>query len=175
MAKSKAQKTETLQNLVENIKGAKSMVFANYQGLKMSESDELRKLCRDGQVIYIASKKTLVQKALQEAGMNGDAVKDYDGAVSIAFGTADEVAPAQIIAEFAKKHEVVKIFGGVLEGNFIDGAKVTALSKLPSKQQLLGQLVGTINAPVSGFVNVLAGNLRGLVNVLNAIKDKGAA
>ncbi len=175
MAKSKIQKSEVMKTLVDNIKGSKSMVFANYQGLKMSESDELRKLCRDGKVVYLASKKTLVQKALEEAGMSGDAVKAFDGAVSIAFGTADEVAPAQIVAEFAKKHTAVKIFGGVLEGNFIDSAKVTALSKLPSKQQLLGQLVGTINAPVSGFVNVLAGNLRGLVNVLNAIKDKGAA
>lgn len=175
MAKSKIQKSEVMKTLVDNIKGSKSMVFANYQGLKMSESDELRKLCRDGKVIYLASKKTLVQKALEEAGMNVDAVKGFDGAVSIAFGTADEVAPAQIVAEFAKKHDAVKIFGGVLEGNFMDSAKIIALSKLPSKQQLLGQLVGTINAPVSGFVNVLAGNLRGLVNVLNAIKDKGAA
>ncbi len=175
MAKNKTQKTEALEKLVKNIKGAKSMVFANYQGLKMTESEELRKLCRDGQVVYVATKKTLVQKALEEAGMNSEAIKGYDGAISVAFGTADEVAPAQIIAEFAKKHVAVRIFGGVLEGAFIDGVKVTALSKLPTKHQLLGQLVSTINAPVSGFVNVLAGNLRGLVNVLNAIKDKGAA
>ncbi len=175
MAKSKIQKSEALQTLVDNIKGSKSMVFANYQGLKMTESEELRKLCRDGKVVYIASKKTLVQKALEQAGMNGEAIKAYDGAVSIAFGTEDEVAPAQIVAQFAKKHDAVKIFGGVLEGNFIESSKVMALSALPSKHQLLGQLVGTINAPVSGFVNVLAGNLRGLVNVLNAIKDKGAA
>ncbi len=63
----------------------------------------------------------------------------------------------------------------MLEGAFIDGAKVNALSKLPSKQQLLGQLVGTLNAPVSGFVNVLAGNIRGFVTVLNAIKDQKPA
>ncbi len=98
MAKSKTQKTEVLQTLVDNMKASKSMVFANYQGLKMSESEELRKLCRDGQVIYISSKKTLVQKALQDAGVTDAHVQDFDGAVAVAFGTVDEVAPAQIIA-----------------------------------------------------------------------------
>jgi large subunit ribosomal protein L10 len=175
MAKSKTQKSEALQTLVENMKASKSMVFANYQGLKMTESEELRKLCRDGQVVYMSSKKTLVQKALSEAGFADTHVQDFDGAVAVAFGTVDEVAPAQIIAGFAKKHTTVKIFGGVLEGAFIDGAKVAALSQLPSKQQLLGQLVGTLNAPVSGFVNVLAGNIRGFVTVLNAIKDQKPA
>jgi large subunit ribosomal protein L10 len=175
MAKSKSQKTEALQTLVENIKSSKSMVFANYQGLKMKESEELRKICRESKVVYVSTKKTLVQKALSEAGMDGSHIQGFDGAVAVAFGMADEVAPAQILAEFAKKHEAVKLFGGVLEGAFIDGAKVTALSKLGSKQQLLGQLVGTLNAPVSGFVNVLAGNIRGFVTVLNAIKDQKPA
>lgn len=175
MAKSKTQKTEALQTLVDNMKASKSMVFANYQGLKMKESEELRKLCRDGQVTYISTKKTLVQKALVDAGFADAHVQDFDGAIAVAFGTVDEVAPAQIIAEFAKKHTTVKIFGGVLEGAFIDGSKVTALSLLPSKQQLLGQLVGTLNAPISGFVNVLAGNIRGFVTVLSAIKDQKPA
>ena len=62
----------------------------------------------------------------------------------------------------------------MLEGRFIDAAKVKALAELPSKQQLLGQLVGTLNAPISGFVNVLAGNIRGLVTALNAIKEQKA-
>ena len=95
----------------------------------------------------------------------------FSGGVAAIFGQGDEVAPAQLVAEFAKKHEVVTIFGGLLEGNLIDGVKVVELSKLPSKQCLLGQLVGTLNAPVSGFVNVLAGNLRNLVGVLNNIKE----
>ena len=62
----------------------------------------------------------------------------------------------------------------MLEGAFISAEKVEALAKLPGKKQLLGQLVGTLNAPISGFVNVLAGNLRGLVNILNAVKEKKA-
>lgn len=173
MAKTKQQKQEAIASLVDQLKNAKSAVFANFQGLKVSESEELRGTCRENGIVYIASKKTLVQKALSDAGFDVD-TKTFEGGVAAFFGNEDEVAPAQIVANFAKTHKVVSIFGGVLEGEFIDEAKVTALSILPSKQQLLGQLVGTLNAPISGFVNVLAGNIRGLVSVLNNIKEAKA-
>ncbi len=174
MAKTRIQKEESIKNLVEQIKQSKSVVFANFQGLKVSESEELRGQCRKQNIGYVASKKTLLKKALAEVGLEVD-TKNFEGGVAAVFGFEDEVAPAQLIAAFAKKHDIVSIYGGLLEGNFIDSNKVKELAKLPSKQQLLGQLVGTINAPVSGFVNVLAGNLRGLVTVLNAIKDKNPA
>lgn len=173
MAKSRVQKEQTIENFASEFKTAKSVVFANFQGLKVKESEELRKLCQAEQVVYMASKKTLIQKALESAGVKGN-VRDFEGSVSVAFGQGDEIAPARVLAEYAKKHEAVKIYGGLLEGNFIDGAKVNALAKLPTKHQLLGQLVGTLNAPVSGFVNVLAGNLRGLVTVLGAIEKQKA-
>jgi large subunit ribosomal protein L10 len=173
MAKTKQQKEQSVQALTDGLKNAKSAVFANFQGLKVSESEELRGICRNQNITYIASKKTLLKKALADNGLDIDP-KTFEGGVSAVLGNEDEVAPAQVIADFAKKHEVVDIFGGILEGKFIDADKVKELSKLPNKQQLLGQLVGTINAPVSGFVNVLAGNMRGLVNVLNGIKDAKA-
>jgi len=81
----------------------------------------------------------------------------------------DEVSAARIVNNFSKTHEILQVFGGVLEGKFISVAMVKSLANLPSKQELLAKLVGSINAPVSGFVNVLAGNLRGLVGVLNNI------
>lgn len=173
MAKSKQQKEQSLSVLVDSLKNAKSAVFTNFQGLKVSESNELRDTCRKQHITYVASKKTLLKKALEKAGFKLD-TKSFQGGVATVFGLEDEVAPAQIVAEFAKKHNVVTIFGGILEGKLIEASKVEALSKLPSKQQLLGQLVGTLNAPISGFVNVLAGNMRGLVTVLNGIKEKKA-
>lgn len=171
MAKSRVQKEQTVESFVSQFKTAKSVVFANFQGLKVKESQELRKLCKDENVIYMANKKSLIQKALESAGVNSD-VRSFEGSVSVAFGQGDEVAPARVLAEYAKKHEAVKIYGGLLEGNFIDGNKVKALAALPTKHQLLGQLASTLNAPISGFVNVLAGNLRGLVTVLDAIKEQ---
>ncbi len=174
MAKTRQQKQEAVAVLTDSLKQSKGVVFANFQGLKVKESEELRSICRKQKVMYVASKKTLMKRVLTEAGLDID-TKAFSGGVAAVFGFEDEVAPAQIVADFAKKHEVVAIFGGILEGKYIDAAKVTALSKLPSKQQLLGQLVGTLNAPISGFVNVLAGNMRGLVTVLGAIKDKKTA
>lgn len=170
MAKTKQQKQATVESLSAEMRAAKGAVFANFQGLKMKEIDELRGKCKEQGIRFVSSKKTLVRLAMKEAGLEID-TKSFDGGVSVFLGQTDEVAPAQVVANFGKTHENMRIFGGVLEGQFIDGAKVTALSKLPSKQQLLGQLVGTLNAPISGFVNVLAGNLRGLVNVLNAVKE----
>lgn len=173
MAKTRQQKEEAVKILTDSIKNAKSVVFANFQGLKVSESDELRKTCREQNIGILASKKTLVKKAMSDAGMEAD-VMLFDGSVATFFGLEDEVAPAQIVSKFAKKHNVIKFFGGVLEGKFIDADKVLELSKLPGKQELYARLVGTINAPVSGFVNVLAGNIRNLVSVLNNIKEAKA-
>jgi len=173
MAKTKQSKEQAVQDLVANLKESKAAVFANFQGLKVSESEELRGLCRDQNIMYVASKKTLLQKALSELGLELD-TKVFEGSPAVVLGTGDEVAPAQIVAKFAKTHELVSIFGGILEGKLIDGAKVNELSALPSKHELLSKVVGTLNAPISGFVNVLAGNLRGLVTVLSAIKDAKA-
>jgi large subunit ribosomal protein L10 len=173
MAKTKVQKEEAVQALSQSLQSAKSAVFANFQGLTVQETEELRAKCREQDITCVATKKTLVQRALTDAGFEVDA-KSFEGAVAAFFGNSDEVAPAQVVANFAKDHDIVTIFGGVLEGSYIEATKVKELSKLPSKQQLLGQLVGTINAPVSGFVNVLAGNLRGLVTVLDAVKKQKA-
>lgn len=173
MAKTRQTKETAVQELVDGLKNAKSAVFANFQGLKVSESEELRQLCREQGVTYVASKKTLLKRALAELGHEVD-TKTFEGGPAVMLGIEDEVTPAQIIAKFAKDHELVTIFGGTLEGKYIEPAMVNDLSKLPSKDELLAKMVGSLNAPVSGFVNVLAGNLRGLVNVLNAVKDAKA-
>lgn len=170
MAKTRQQKEQALVNLTDDLKNSKSAVFANFQGLKVKDSEELRQKCRESNISYIASKKTLLRNALKDLKLDVD-TKNFEGGVAVILGKEDEVAPAQIIANFAKKHEIVSIFGGILEGNFIDSKKVNELAKLPNKEQMLAKVVATINAPISGFVNVLAGNIRNLANVLNAIKD----
>ena len=173
MAKTRVQKEEKVQKLADHVKSAKAVVFANFQGLSVQETEELRATCRANNIVISASKKTILKRALSEGGFDVD-TKAFSGGVATAFGMEDEVTPAQIIATFAKKHELMTIFGGILEGSFINAAKVKELSQLPSKEQLYAQLVGTINAPISGFVTVLAGNLKGLVGVLNNIKEQKA-
>lgn len=173
MSKTRKQKEATLSTLGGGLKAAKASVFANFQGLTVAEADELRNLCRKEGIAVLVAKKTLVRKAFEELGLESDP-KLFKGGVATFFGQADEVAPARIVADFAKKHEVVAIFGGVFEGKFIGADYVKSLAALPSKQELLAMLVGSLNAPISGFVNVMAGNLRALVSVLNNIKEAKA-
>lgn len=173
MAKTRQQKQETAEKLQSGIASAKSVVFANYQGLTVSAMEELRGKCREQDVQVLAAKKTLVQRALADNGLEVD-TKAFEGSIAAFMGMSDEVAPAKVVNDFAKNNELVTIFGGVLEGAFIPQEKVKALAALPSKEELYAKIVGSINAPVSGFVNVLAGNLRGLVTALNAIKDQKA-
>lgn len=172
MPKTKIQKRTDLASLEAKIKEAKSVVFAAYNALGVKETEELRNQLRNEQGEMIIAKKTLLNLALKAAEIEGANAKGFEGQVAVLFSNGDEVAAAKLLREFKKTNkDKVDFAGGILEGKFISKANVTALAELPSKQQLLAQLVGTINAPVSGFVNVLAGNLRGLVNVMNAIKD----
>lgn len=173
MPKTRSEKEKTVTTLAEKLGKMRSVIFANYEGLTVAEIQDLRKELKKEGVDYSVVKKTLLKIALKEAGKDIDP-KTISGNFGTAISYEDEVAPARIMASFAKKHEALKMVAGILEDRLIPAEKVNALAKLPSKQELLAKLVGSINAPISGFVNVLAGNLRGLVNVLNAIKDNKA-
>jgi len=173
MSKTKQQKQDTLQTLESGLKAAKSAVFANFQGLTVAEMEELRKDCRKENIQVLVAKKTLVKRAFETLGLTGADPKLFKGGVATFLGS-DEVGPAKIVSTFAKTHEIAAIFGGALEGKYVDANMVKSLAALPGKQELLSKLVGTLNAPVSGFVNVLAGNLRNLVGVLNNIKNAKA-
>ncbi len=171
MALTKQQKEQLVKKLIENIKNSKSFVISDFTGLTVNDTQELRKQCKEQGVKFNAVKKTLLTLALAELKIEGIEPKELEGGLAIALGNEDEIAPAKILANFSKKHEEVKILTGVLDSKVLNQEEVIALSKIPSKDELLAKVVGSINAPVSGFVNVLAGNLRGLVNVLNSIKD----
>lgn len=171
MAKTRQQKEDFIKNFNEKLQQAKSIVFVHFDGLKVKEIEELRKLFRAEKIDYVVAKKTLLKKAFEKAGIENYDPATFEKEVGVAFGIEDEVAPARIIQQFSKNHEALQAFGGVLENSFVGQEKVIELSRLPSKEELLAKVVGTINAPVSGFVNVLAGNLRKLVYVLSAVKD----
>lgn len=171
MAQTKEQKKVIIDALADKLKDAKSVVFSDYKGLKVKDMMSLRKdLKKEGADLKVA-KKTLINLAFKKAGVDFD-VKEMEGQLAVATSEKDEVAAAKIIAAVAKDNENIKIIGGLLGNKEMSAEEVKALAKLPSKQELLAKLVGTINAPVSGFVNVLAGNVRGFVQVLKAISEK---
>jgi|SRR3989339_652752 len=171
MAKTRQKKEAEVKNLADNFADAKAVVFTTFSNLSVADSRNLRNDLRNEGVAYVASKKTLLKKVLADSRVGEIGLADFTGNVGLAFGKADEVAPAKITAKFAKGREGFVIRGGILEGVFITAEKVMELAQLPSRDELLAQTVRTINAPISGFVNVLAGNLRGLANVLNAIRN----
>lgn len=174
MATSKAKKKEVLAALEDKVGRAKSVFFTSYFGTGANAINELRVKFKENGSEYTVAKKTLVNLAFKNQNVEGLDMTAMEGEVATVFGYEDEVVPAKLLDEFAKGKDHVRILGGVLENRFISGEQVKALAKLPSKQQLLGQVVGTLNAPISGFVNVLAGNLRGLVTVLKAVGEKKA-
>mgnify|MGYP001572481957 CR=1 FL=1 len=170
MAKTRSEKEHFIAELTESINKTKSIVFADFQGLKATEITELRRACKKAGIGYMVGKKTLLKLAFKANNLEIDP-KGLEGSFATLFGFGDEVQPAKIAADFTKAHEALKIIGGVLEKKLVDKASIIALAKLPSKQELFAKMVGSMQAPLAGFVNVLAGNLRGLVQVLNAYEQ----
>lgn len=172
MAKLRAQKQAELDALREKYAKSKGVVFARYKGLTVNEIQDLRSRLRGESSEMMVTKKTLMGLMLSEASLPKETMTAMDGPVAVVFGYEDEVAPAKVVAEFAKDHEAVGFYAGILDGKLIDEQGVLELSKLPSKPELLAKLVGSMKSPVNGFVNVLNGNLRGLAQVLNQIKEQ---
>jgi large subunit ribosomal protein L10 len=170
MALKRDKKEELVAEVSELFKNSKLTVLANYSGLSVKQIQELRRNARDNQTKLKVVKNRLVLKAMDSV----ETFKDTDRSIFkeqllYAFNPEDEVAPAQVLANFAKKNKALEFVGAVTaEGEVLSVEDVKSLAALPSKDQLRGQLVGTLVAPLSGFANVLAGNVRGVLNVLNA-------
>ncbi len=172
MSKSRQQKQEVLDALINNLKNAKGAVLSVFSGLKVQSDRAFRsKLYTEG-IEYAVIKKTLLKKAFQELNYPEDKIDNLKGNVSLAVSLTDEVAPAKALDSFIKDNQMVSFAGGILEQQWIGADKVQVLAKLPGKSELIARTIGTIKAPLSGFINVLSGNLRGLVNVLRAMREK---
>ena len=172
MAKTKAQKVVIFNDLKEKLDKSKSVVLTSFDSLTVGDNNDLRQKLREQDSEYLVVKKTILCLVLEKMGFKDTDIKKFKGKMAAVFGYVDEVAPAKVIADFQKEHkDTLDFVGGILENKLISAEEVEKLSKLPSKNELYAKLVGSINAPVSGFVNVLAGNLRGLVNVLKAVQE----
>lgn len=171
MSKTRTKKEELVKEYSEKLNKGKSVAIANFQGLTVKEVEVLRKKCREMNVEYVVAKKTLLALALKEKGLVSEEANRLKDNIGVAFGL-DEIGPAKIFSDYAKLNgDKFNLAVGILEGKIIDSAQLKALANLPSREELLAKLVGSIKAPVNNFVNVLQGNIRGLVQVLNAIKE----
>ena len=153
-AKVLSEKQAIVEALAERIKGASAGILVDYKGITVSEDTALRTELRKDEVNYTVVKNTLTRKALDKLGMSGLA-HVLNGTTSLAIA-ADPVAPARVIAEFAKKlNGRFEIKGGFLEGKVVPMETVNALASIPALPVLQAQVLGTMLAPISGLACVL--------------------
>lgn len=148
------QKKQIVAELIEKLKSAQAGVVVDYRGLTVEEDTNLRRKLREAGVEYKVVKNTLTRFAAKEVGLEG-IDEQLNGPTSIAISADDPVAPAKIISEFAKDNESLKIKAGFLDGNVISLDEINTLAKTPSRDTLIAQIMGSLNAPVSDLVRTL--------------------
>ena len=151
-------KVELKQPIVEeisnSIKDAQAVVLVNYSGLTVEQDTILRKELRDAGVQYKVYKNTMMKRAF--AGTDCEELSQHlEGTNAIAISTTDATAPARILAKYAKQFPALELIAGVVEGAYNDQAGIQALSQVPSREELLGKLLGSIQSPITNFARVL--------------------
>ncbi len=165
----KKQKEQVIEDLTDRIKRQKVLVFTDFSGLKVSETRDLRKKLREAGMEYKVAKKTLIKLALEKAKKVAD-IMQFKSSVALVFGYNDPIMPAKIINGFSKEHNKLKVLGGLMDDKALTVEEIKELAKIPSREELLAKLVWSIKSPVSGFVNVLSGNIRNLLLIFKQIK-----
>ncbi len=156
-------KQPIVQEISENIKDAQSVVVVDYRGLTVAQDTELRKALREAGVTYKVYKNTLVSRAVE--GTEFEPLKAVlEGPNAFAISTTDATAPARVLAKFAKTVPALEIRAGIVEGAFYDEAAMKEISTIPSREELLSKLLGSLQSPVTN-----------LARVLNQIAEKGGA
>ncbi|MCP3875705.1 MAG: 50S ribosomal protein L10 [Desulfobacteraceae bacterium] len=168
------QKKEQVERLAKEFSESEITILVDYKGLDVLKMTDLRSQLRNEGVRMEVVKNTLLERASE--GTDAALMKDfYKGPNAIVFSKDDPVAPARILANFAKDNDKLEIKAGALSGQLLTLEAIKHLAKMPSKEELLTKLVYTLNAVPTSFVNVLSGVPRSFVNVLNAIKDQKEA
>ncbi len=147
-------KKPVVAEIAENVKDAASVVLVTYSGINVADDTALRKELREAGVVYKVYKNTMMNFAFQGTEFE-PLCKDLEGPNAIAIAKEDATAPARILAKYAKKIEPLKFVSAVVEGNYYDSAAVNALAEVPSREVLLGRLLGSMQSPVANFARVI--------------------
>ena len=168
------EKKQIVHDLNERFSKAAVVIVTDYKGLDVAAMNDLRRKLRKEEVEYQVVKNSLMIRAAQETDV--DLIKEiFKGPSAVAMSYSDPVAPAKVLTDFAKDHEVFEIKVGVMDGKVIELNEIKALSALPSREALLGTFVSVLNNVPTGLVRAMAEIPRGLLNVLQAIKDQKEA
>ena len=156
-------KQPVVQAIVNDIEGAQSIVLVDYRGLTVAEDTALRKQLREAGVVYKVCKNTMMKRAFEGTDF-AQLDEHLDGPNAIAISKDDATAPARILAKFAKDAKALELKAGVVEGQMYDAAALAELAKIPSREELLSRLLGSMQSPITN-----------LARVLNQIAEKGGA
>jgi large subunit ribosomal protein L10 len=166
LAISREKKEAIVNEYAEKLSRSKALLVTEYRGLTVKQMEMLRRDLRAGDSELMVSKNTLMERVLADAGMPApESLLSGPTAVTFCFG---EVAPpAKTLAKWAKDTKILTPRGGIIGQTVFDAAGLQTLSELPGKDQLRAQVVGMLQSPINGLVNVLAGPMRGFMTVLN--------
>jgi len=170
-------KYDIVKNLTQRLSGAKVIVLVDYKGINIEQVNQLRNRFRESQVDYFVQKNTLIKIALNSLGITE--LNPYlKGPTAVAVSKLDEVSPARELMKFLKEVMEDKDFPsfkvGYIAGHIYDAAELTALAKLPPREELLAKVLACMNAPLSNFVSINQGIIRKFVYALDAIAKKQA-
>jgi large subunit ribosomal protein L10 len=170
------EKEAVVSKVAEKVSRATAMYFADFTGLTVAEETELRREFRKSGIEYTVVKNTLARRALERVAGYDRVHEKLVGPTGIAFSYDDVVAPAKVIRKFHEKTGKLNLKVAVIEKQVFDGSKLKELAELPSRNDLIAGILGSIQAPISGVVGAINAVMRDLVNVLDAIeKQKQAA
>lgn len=170
MALTRQQKEERMTHLQQDLSQAQSIVFVQYDGLTVTQANELRNQLYADKTKMRVMPKRLLRIVMQQLKLDFDPTKQT-GQVAVIWGE-DTVTPAKAVATFTRKHDNMQIAGGVLEGIIMSAVQVIALATLPSKKELIGIFVGTLAGPLRQFQSVLVGSHRQLIYALSALQEQ---
>lgn len=170
MAISRQKKETVVAEIADLLSSSKMSVFAAYQGLTVAQMQELRRAARESGVTIKVVKNRLVRVAAKQTDIFKDVeTSDFNGQLLYAFNSEDEVAPAQVLAAFAKTNPALQLKGALSgEGKLLGESEVQNLATMPSKNELIAQVIATLTSPVNDVMSGLSGNLHGLLDGIEA-------
>lgn len=167
-------KKETVREISEKFKNAQAIVLVDYKGVNVEKATELRNKARQAGVEYRVYKNTLARFAAKDAGCE-ELAEFLKGPIAIAVSDSDIIAPAKLVNDFMKENKLLEIRAGYVDGKLMSASELEQLAQLPSKEELVAKMLGSLKSPLYGLANVLNGNIRGLAVALNAIKEQKEA
>ncbi|MCS7083342.1 MAG: 50S ribosomal protein L10 [Bacteroidetes bacterium] len=171
----RAEKTQLIEQLVEKAQQAQGIYVVDFSNMTVLEEWELRRAFRKANVEYRVVKNTLLRIALERVGGHAGLLAYLNGQTAVAFGYADPIAPARLIKEYAQQNPKLRLKAASLGGEVFDGAQLEQLAAMKSRQELIGDLVGLLLAPIQNVLGALTAPGAQLVGALRTLSEREAA